>query len=194
MLAGFEELAAVVAARLETDGRAVVGIDGPCGAGKSRLAERLAKRFPGSAVFHADDFFLQPRQRTKERLAEPGGNMDRERLAGEVLERLKPGRPFSYRRFDCRSGALTRVDAQPARLSIVEGAYCLHPDLQRFYSLKVFLDAPRGVRLERIARRNPEQAARFLSEWIPLEDEYFQAFNVRGAADLVLNGLPESVD
>ena len=194
MPAGFEELAAVVAARLETDGQAVVGIDGPCGAGKSRLAGRLAERFPGSALFHADDFFLQPRQRTKERLSEPGGNMDRERLAGEVLEQLKSGRPFTYRRYDCKSGVLTRVDAAPTRLVIVEGAYCLHPDLRRYYSLKVFLDAPRGVRLERIARRNPEQAARFLSEWIPLEDRYFQAFNVRSAADIVLNGLPESVD
>lgn len=36
----------------------------------------------------ADDFFLRPEQRTPERLAEPGGNLDRERMKSEVIDRL----------------------------------------------------------------------------------------------------------
>ncbi len=185
---GFKTLTARIAALMDRDGQVTVGIDGPCGAGKSRLAGLLAGRFPHSAVFHADDFFLQPHQRIATRLSEPGGNMDRERLTREVLEKLGAGRPFVYERFDCKCDAMVRMDAAPARLNVVEGAYCLHPELRRFYSLKVFLDAPRDVRHARIARRNPGQLERFLSEWMPLEEKYFLAFGIREAVDLVLRG------
>ena len=37
-----------------------------------------------------DDFFLRPEQRRPERFAEPGGNVDRERFAAEVLVHTGP--------------------------------------------------------------------------------------------------------
>ena len=62
--------------RLPTNrGRVVVAIDGRCGSGKTTLAAALQKEF-SCAVFHMDDFFLRPEQRTEERLAQPGGNAD----------------------------------------------------------------------------------------------------------------------
>ena len=48
-----------------------------------------------------DDFFLRPEQRTPERYAEPGGNVDRERFLAEVLIPLRAGETVQYRRFDC---------------------------------------------------------------------------------------------
>ena len=53
----------------------IIAIDGRCCAGKTTLAAKL-KEQNGWSVFHMDDFFLQPKQRTKERLAQPGGNVD----------------------------------------------------------------------------------------------------------------------
>ena len=65
----------------------VVGIDGRSAAGKSNLAERLAHEH-GAALIRMDHFFLQREQRTEARLAEAGGNFDRERFHLEVIEPL----------------------------------------------------------------------------------------------------------
>ena len=46
-----------------------LAIDGCCAAGKTTLALRLQQRY-GCPVFHADDYFLQPHQRTPQRLSQ----------------------------------------------------------------------------------------------------------------------------
>ena len=79
-------------ARLAQGKRTVLAIDGPCGSGKTTLAALLARLYD-CPVFHADDFFLRPEQRTPARFAEPGGNLDRERLLEEVLAPLRQGQP-----------------------------------------------------------------------------------------------------
>lgn len=50
----------------------LVAIDGSCTSGKSTLADALAEEYDCN-LFHMDDFFLRPLQRTAERLAETGG-------------------------------------------------------------------------------------------------------------------------
>lgn len=66
----------------------LLAIDGGSAAGKTTLGKLLEQRYACN-VFHMDDFFLRPMQRTKERLAELGGNVDRERFFTEwtLLER-----------------------------------------------------------------------------------------------------------
>ncbi len=166
-------------------GGCVIAIDGGSGTGKSSLAA-LAQGVYGEEscnLFHTDDFFLQKNQRTPERLAEPGGNVDYERLESEVLRGIASGKPFCYRRFDCSTmslGDLTEV--KPKKISIVEGVYSLHPALQKYYDAQYILSAPYETRLERIRRRNGERMLeRFVREWIPLEDRYFEALSANKA-------------
>ncbi|MBQ4050287.1 MAG: hypothetical protein IJD13_01520, partial [Oscillospiraceae bacterium] len=71
-----------------------VAIDGSCASGKSTLAAALTERYDCN-LFHLDDFFLRPEQRTPERFAEVGGNVDYERFQEEVLLPLKAGKAFS---------------------------------------------------------------------------------------------------
>ena len=59
--------------------RVLVAIDGRCTAGKTTLAASLQAQLECN-VFHMDDFFLRPEQRTPERLRQPGGNVDFERF------------------------------------------------------------------------------------------------------------------
>ena len=66
----------------------LVAIDGNCTAGKSTLASLLEKEYDCN-VFHMDDFFLRPEQRTPDRFAQVGGNVDYERFFEEVLIPLK---------------------------------------------------------------------------------------------------------
>lgn len=165
----------------------IIAIDGPCAAGKTTFSENLIRRFDDALVFHMDDFFLQPGMRTQERLNTPGGNVDHERFLLEVLLPLTRREPFTYRQYNCQTDALTPVAVLPARLSIVEGAYSLHPLLRDYYDLTVFLDVDEDLQTKRILLRNtPDMARRFFNEWIPLEQAYFQDMQVRDAADFVL--------
>lgn len=111
-----------------------------------------------------------------ERFAQPGGNMDRERLEAEVLVPLRRGEAAVYRPFDCGTMTLRPpVTVRPARLNIVEGAYSLHPSLEKYYDLSVFLDVTPETQRRRILSRNgAEWGQRFFERWIPLETTYFQ--------------------
>ena len=57
----------------------IVAIDGKCTSGKTTLASKLTEIYDCN-VFHMDDFFLRPEQRTPERFVEVGGNGDRRKF------------------------------------------------------------------------------------------------------------------
>ena len=159
--------------------RITAAIDGPCASGKTTLAKKLSDIFDAN-VFHMDDFFLRPEQRTKERLSVPGGNVDYERFYDEVLSKLCDNKPFSYRPFCCKTMTLLKpVLVKPKRLNIVEGSYSMHEALRGFYDLTVFLDISPLEQKERILKRNPQNADMFFTKWIPLENMYFEECKIK---------------
>lgn len=180
-----EKIQKTIDTLLETRPRVLVAIDGSCTAGKSTLAAALKAHYHCN-VFHMDDFFLRPEQRTAQRLAEDGGNVDYERFREEVLEPLKEGVSFSYRPYDCGSGQLKdAVEVIPGRVNIIEGTYSHHPYFEDPYDLKVFLTISPEVRRQRILHRPPFLHKRFFEEWIPMEQAYFQAFRIEEQCDIM---------
>ena len=181
----FLPLFGAIDARLRRGEPFRVAIDGNCAAGKSTLAALLNQVY-GCPVIPMDHFFLRPDQRTPERLAEPGGNVDYERFAQEVLRPLlKTGRAC-YRPYDCGTRMLADpVEVPPAPFWVVEGSYSLHPTLRDGYDLKVFLSVEPEEQLRRIERRNgPAMLERFRHEWIPMEERYFSTYAVRSGCTL----------
>ncbi len=173
--------------RIDKMEKGIVSIDGPCASGKSTLAALLGAIFHAN-VFHVDDFFLRPEQRTPERLAEPGGNMDRERLLREVLLPLHAGEDVTFQPYNCAVQVLEPPVTIPyAPVSIVEGVYGQHPLLRDLYTLKLFTQVKPDTQLARLLARNGEAyLRRFIAEWIPMENAYFDAFHVAEGCDLVL--------
>ena len=165
---------------LKNKGTVTVAIEGGSASGKSTLAEALRAVY-GCNVFHMDDFFLRPEQRTAERFKEIGGNVDYERFATEVLAPLGRGETVVYRPFDCSIQTLSEhVTAAPCRLNVVEGVYSLHPSFGDYCDLSFFLDVSPECQRSRILKRNsPRFAARFFDEWIPLENIYFSQTDIR---------------
>ena len=165
----------------------LIALDGRCDAGKTTLANRLAEQY-GWGVIHLDDFFLQPAQRTSQRLAEPGGNLDRERLISEVLLPLTRHRPGVYRVFDCRTMGFAAVPRPlpAAPVVLLEGSYACHPDLRPLCGLHVFLTVDPGEQLRRLAARNPARLQDFRTRWIPMEEQYFRYFHIPETCDLTL--------
>jgi len=172
--------------RMLQDGPVTLAVEGSSAAGKSTLGELLYKVY-GCTAFHMDDFFLRPEQRTPERFAEPGGNVDRERFLEEVLLPVAKREPVAYRRFDCSTFTIKEpVIVTPTKLTVVEGAYSMHPELAEHYNLSVFLEISSEEQKERIQKRNPELAKRFFTEWIPMEQTYFEVMKVKERCDLVI--------
>lgn len=188
--ARFESLFTAIDARLAKGNSLIVAIDGSSASGKTTLAALLAEKYDCN-VFHMDDFFLRLHQRTPERFAEPGGNVDYERFREEVLLPLARQQAFSYQPFSCSSMALAAaVPVSPKRLSIVEGAYSMHPTLSGFYDLSVFLRIDEKTQAERILLRNgAEKQQRFLHEWIPMEKRYFDHFGIESQCDLHFDAI-----
>lgn len=179
------ELLQAIDERLPRQERLLLAIDGGSASGKTTLAALLGQRY-GCPVFHMDDFFLRPEQRTPQRLAEPGGNVDRERFFSEVLQPLRQGGPASYRRYDCRTGQLLPpVLRQAGQLNVIEGAYSMHPELSALYDLSVFLAVSPETQRRRILQREPAfKQQLFFQKWIPMENRYFQAFSIPERCDL----------
>lgn len=179
------ELLQAIDERLPRQERLLLAIDGGSASGKTTLAALLAQRY-GCPVFHMDDFFLRPEQHTPQRLAEPGGNVDRERFFSEVLQPLRQGGPASYRRYDCQTGQLLPpVLRQAGQLNVIEGAYSMHPELSALYDLSVFLAVSPETQHRRILQREPAfKQQLFFRQWIPMENRYFQAFSIPERCDL----------
>jgi len=168
--------------------RILIAIDGRCGAGKTTLAAALAHTL-SCTVLHMDDFFLRPHQRTEARLAIPGENVDHERFLDEVLTPLQSGAPFTFRPYDCRRQDFgDPVSVIPGAVTVVEGSYSCHPDLQDAYDLRIFVDTDRETQLSRIRKRGGEDAVRaFREKWIPLEEAYFAAYDIPGRCHRILH-------
>ncbi len=170
------------------NGALTLAIEGGSASGKSTLSEILTFLYDCN-IFHMDDFFLRPEQRTPERYAEIGGNVDRERFLEEVLLPHSRGETVNYRRFDCSTFTVcTPVTVTPKRLTVIEGAYSMHPDLSEYYDLSVFLEITPELQHERILKRNsPDMSERFFKEWIPLERRYFDEMRVKDRCDFVIS-------
>ena len=159
----------------------IIALDGRCAAGKSTLASVMKKEF-GATVFHMDDFFLLPQMRTAER-----NYLNVEWLLKEVLLPLSRGESFSYKPYECFASCFGKeIFCTPAQISVVEGVYSCRPELRKFYDLCVFADIDKDEQKNRILLRNADKAQMFFSKWIPLEEEYFEAFRIKENADLVL--------
>jgi len=173
--------------RMLKQGKVTLAIEGGSGSGKTTLGNLLSQVYD-CTVFHMDDFFLRPEQRTPERFAEPGGNVDRERFLAEVLLPLHKNETVQYRRFDCGTFTILPPERkEPSKLSVIEGAYSMHPELEKYYNLTVFLDITPELQRARITKRNsPELVQRFFTEWIPMEQKYFEHMNVKEKCDIVI--------
>ena len=165
----------------------LITLDGPCASGKTSLAAQLA-RILDADIVHTDDFVVPHAQKTPERLAVPGGNCDWERLVREVLAPWKAGQGTEIRVYDCHRDCFRATGSLlPGRTLILEGSYANLPAIRRLADTCLFLNVPFAERWRRLeARESPDALKGFRERWIPLENAYFQAYNLPDAVCTVL--------
>jgi len=63
----------------------------------------------------------------------------------------------------------------------------LHPKFRDYADIKIFCEIDSETQMERIIKRNgPELARRFRLEWLPMENKYFEEFNIKKKCDIIL--------
>lgn len=169
----------------------LIALDGRCGSGKTTLAAQLAERFPDSAVFHTDDFYLPPADRVDGWEHIPCANMDLARLSREVLTPARAGDAVCYRAYSCREGAYLPAKSIASKpLFLVEGSYSHHPLLTENYDLRVFVTCSKEEQARRLQAREGKRYPNFVQRWIPLEEGYFAQYHIETHADLILDTTP----
>lgn len=173
----------IIEKHIQENNRVVIAIDGPSGSGKSTLGKKL-KNIYDCNLFHIDDYFLPTPMKTKERLAVPGGNFHHERILKEVFDNLNNDMVV-FNSFDCTIQKLgIPATLENKKITIIEGVYAQHPLLSSYYTLKVFLTVSQEEQLKRIEERSGSRMLeKWVAEWIPLENQYFDAFSIEINAD-----------
>lgn len=178
----------IIKHKMMIQNRLIIAIEGPAGSGKSTLAKVLKTKF-GAEIYHVDDFFLPLKMKTKKRLKQVGGNIHYERLLKELIIPLKKKKPFFYQKYDCtKHEYIMKLAENKASIIIIEGVYSAHPLLINHYDLLFYVDIDKNTQNMRLKKRSEELYNRFVQEWLPLEEIYFNYYHIKTKADLIING------
>ena len=177
----------LIESRLQAGQQLITALEGGAASGKTTLARQLAQAFD-APVIPMDDFFLPPALRTKERLAEIGGNIHYERFEAQVADPIREGRPVAYEVYDCHADRITGIRrVGDAPLILIEGVYSLHPRYRDIYDLRLFLRTGAAAQDARLRARGDWAYQRFQTLWLPLEKAYFDAQDWSRLCDAVLD-------
>ncbi|WP_019137389.1 ATP/GTP-binding protein [Cellulomonas massiliensis] len=165
----------------------LVCVDGPAGSGKTtttaRMAEVGATRGVHVGVVHLDDLY--------EGWSGLEGSLW-PRLSAQVLEPLRRGRPGRFQRYDWVAHAFDDwVDVPVPRVLVLEGCGSARRAADAVASLRVWVEAPAGLRLERGLARDGEDARDHWLAWMRDEAEHFARERTRERADVLLGATGE---
>lgn len=179
--------------RSKPDQRLILGIDGFGGSGKSTFADRIGDEVLLTEIVSYDDLYL-PEPMRPDFLASRLGIADAYdwlALLNGVLIPFRQRMPCEYPTLDWETQEREPTQISPhTRVLIVEGVSCLRPELRESYDYKIWVEAPRDVRLDRgIARDGEQMRSEWVDRWMPAEQIYFESSRPDLAVDLVACGI-----
>lgn len=155
----------------------VIAVDGPGGAGKSYLAERLSKELGDTPIVRTDDF----------------ASWDNPlnwcpRLVDQVLEPLSRNKVARYQRYDWDTKSLAEWhDVEPGEFLILDGVSASREAFRPYLAFSIWVETPRDERLRRGLERDGEQARDQWQEWMRQEDDYIEREHPEQRVDVVIH-------
>jgi hypothetical protein len=156
----------------------LIGVDGLGAAGKSSFADQLAERVHG-AVVRVDD------------LSQPGVlPWEIGRFLSEIVEPLVQGRPARYRRWHWTASSPGEWLEVPTGVPVIlEGVRSTDLANRAPFDLRIWLEVPEQVRLDRARRRDPDRFSCWTTNWMPREAAWAAEQQPMDRADLVVDYL-----
>lgn len=186
-IADFRSIKESIQALLLEKEVAVIAIDGRCASGKTTLADAIKQEFSCN-VLHMDDFYLPLNQRDADWQEIPGKNINFQSVK-EILNHISLKEDYRFCPYQCVSASYGEpIIYQKNRLTVVEGTYSCHPQLQEYFDYRIFLTISPEKQAKRIIARNGREGyLRFHSLWIPLEEAYFEKYLIKSNCHFVLS-------
>jgi uridine kinase len=170
-------------ARSESAATCIIGVDGQSGSGKSTFAQRLAN-ICDAPIVEIDDFV------TWRSFAGWWPRFDR-----DVLGPLSRGhsarwgvRDWDNDEFGDALNGFKELAWSP--IVVIDGITCTRAAAGPAVALRVWVDAPPDLRLERGIARDGESYRDLWLDWIRQEDWFFEADKTRDRADVIVDGAP----
>jgi uridine kinase len=154
----------------------VIAVDGPGGAGKTTLAERLATELM-APVIHTDDFA------DWDRPIEWGPA-----LIDKVLRPLASGTQVRFRPSAWGGPQRDEVVIEAADYVILEGVTASRAAFRPYLAYSIWIETSRELRLRRGLQRDGREAKSKWEAWMAEEDRYIETERPADHADLVISG------
>lgn len=155
----------------------ILALDGKCCSGKTTIATLLEKE-NDVTIIHVDDFFDKSS-------SEFGINS--QRLIKEVFNTIALHKPLTYNKWDCTNKRYQSILINNVKpLVIVEGVYSSNLELIDRYQGIIYLNVDDHNQMHRLQFRSKNLISRFISEWIPRENNYFKKYNIIQKANLIV--------
>jgi uridine kinase len=162
-----------------------IAIDGRGASGKSTLAEYLRDLLPDYVFLSGDDYFEPVSNKTE------WGDFNNERFVKDVLEPLRTETTFTYRPYDWH----TEPHLSAHTVAVTTGfcvERCSSFSVPFAWDLKIWVETPKDVCLERGVARETVPPDRALSAWRdvwqPREDRYIAETRPHQVSDIVVDG------
>lgn len=161
----------------------VIAIDGYGGSGKSTLGKTLKQLMPDTMIIETDNFIKYPH--------EPNVfEHDWSAIEGNVLSRLKNDHEVVTKEYDWNTLGPKKEVQTIKHFVIVEGISLLADKYVGYFDLKIWVDCPYEIALERGKRRDKEEQGTDHDElwdtvWGPGSIRYFQKVRPDLKADIL---------
>jgi uridine kinase len=160
----------------------LICVDGPAGSGKTTLADAVAAAAARAGtvdLVHMDDVY------------EGWHGLDDAlpRVARDLVEPLRAGRPGRYRRYDWHARRLAETrTVEPVDVLVLEGVGSGAAADPAAITTLVWVEAPRDLRLRRGLERDGEALRAEWLAWMADEERVHAREQTRARADLLVDG------
>ena len=157
----------------------IFALEGKCASGKTTISNNLKN----ITIIDVDEFFLNNDLKTKERLNEIGGNIDYD-LYEQCLQKIKPNSTITYTIFDCSTQSYSTKTIDIKEKVLLVGVYSYHQKVRKYIDKLCYLIVNESEQLNRLKQR--KMFDRFINEWVPLENKYYNSFDFIGEANILI--------
>lgn len=167
----------------------IVAISGFGGSGKSTIAKQLGEKL-NAPVIGVDSFQKPGAFNTKFSL---WNIMDFERLEDEVLKPFfRQDSLIRYGHFNAPTESIDKtVEVENVGFLVIEGVGLFRPELDKYFTYKIWIDVPVEEATERGKKRDREEYHNPMDEqwdgiWKENDLEYYATYKPQETADLVI--------
>ena len=158
----------------------VIAIDGPAGSGKTTLASEIAANISGSEIIHMDDLY-------RGWLLTLGPNLTRELQS--ICEQIEKSDEIVFQKYDwVNDSLLTPTTIAIPRLLILEGVGSAQKGIDDFLNLKVWIEVPIEIGLERVLRRDGDEISEAMETFLLDQEAHFTVDETKERSDFRLSG------